>query len=415
MSMTTRPEVPAGRHLVAVGQQHLGPPAGHRVAHRARLDRAQDVGVPAVDDRHAELGLPVVVADGHPEDALGPGDHLRVQRLARARAHAQRQALRCVGLGRPQRPEDGRRGGEVGDAVVGQHLPAQLGSERRVQQDAAPAGHQRAENAVVQAVGPARVGGVPEDVVGPDVQAVLDVDLEGRERVDRHVHGFRRPGRPGRKDLDDRRGAPHPGRGIARRRRSHVGQGKVARCQLTRGAPRHHDLPEPFLRQVVGGVQLVALVGVAHHDLRRARHQTQRDGRRGEGGEQGHVDGAEAPDAQQEDDEVLALAHERGYPVTATDAQLGQPPGDSLGALLELPVGDVGAGQVGLDQGEGDGVCRVPVTEQLGSAGVGRGVGGQQVGRPAGRRGGRQVGCHGRHSRRRSGQGSRPQTLLRAY
>src|SRR5262245_64023688 len=102
--------------------------------------------MPAVADDHAELGLPVVIANRYAERGLGPRDEVGGERLTSARRAPKRNGF---GGGRvAQRAIDGRRGGEVRDLELLERRPRERGGKRRVQQDAAVAGRQRPDDRV---------------------------------------------------------------------------------------------------------------------------------------------------------------------------------------------------------------------------------------------------------------------------
>ena len=76
---------------------------------------------------HAQLGLAVGVVDRGAEGLLAPRHHLGVERLPGRRRVPEPEPGRRLRLGAAQRPEHGRRGGQVGDAEVGDDPPGRLG------------------------------------------------------------------------------------------------------------------------------------------------------------------------------------------------------------------------------------------------------------------------------------------------
>lgn len=178
------------RRHVPLLVQHLGGPAGQWPAHRTGRHRRSDGVGPGRRDDHAVLGLPVVVAHGHAEGLFRPGDDLGGERLPGGGGPPQPYPVRDrVGSG-PQAAVDRRRGREVGDTERRHDLPGQARAEAGVQQQAAASGRQRTEDRVVEAVRPARVGGVPEHVVLAHVEAELQIRLERRQRPDGNRHAL---------------------------------------------------------------------------------------------------------------------------------------------------------------------------------------------------------------------------------
>ncbi len=76
-----------------------------------------------IAQHHAQLGLAVVVVDGHPQVVGKPADHFRVQRLAGAADNTQLaldRARELLAAGNQQAIR-GRRAGQVGDPVFIDH------------------------------------------------------------------------------------------------------------------------------------------------------------------------------------------------------------------------------------------------------------------------------------------------------
>ncbi|MCY1177713.1 hypothetical protein D9M73_180320 [compost metagenome] len=121
-----------------------------------------------VAQHHAQLGLAVVVVDDHAEVVGEPADHFRVQRLAGAADDAQLALDRpgeLIAAGNQQTV--GRRGArEVGNPVLVDHPAGTFEGERAiVKGDWMPHRHGPGDT-VVNAVGPTRIGQVPEVVFG---------------------------------------------------------------------------------------------------------------------------------------------------------------------------------------------------------------------------------------------------------
>ena len=122
-----------------------------------------------VVDHHAELGLAVLIVDGHVEMGREPADHFGVQRFTGA-AHGAQLALHTGGGLRArgdQQAVGGRRACEVGDAVGFNDAIGALDGERAVVKGGGVAEQKRAGHRVIQAVGPAGIGDVPEPVLRP--------------------------------------------------------------------------------------------------------------------------------------------------------------------------------------------------------------------------------------------------------
>ncbi len=369
-----------GGGLVVVRGEHGARPARQRHAHGARAHVLTQRVVPRVDDEHPVLGLAVLVAHLDAELLGRPLDHLGGERLTGGRGSAERDVgRRDVPLG-PHGAVHGRRGREVGDVEVLQDRERQLRAVAGVQQQAPTADRQRAEDAVVEAVRPARVGTVPEHVVGPHVQARLDVLVERGQGAHRHDDALRGAGGAGGEQHDqagvrtgDRRGEAGLLGGGDR------GQVEVAVSGL--GAVRqagddHRD---------GDALELSALVRVGDDHLGVATGETHLDGRPRERGEQRHVDGTESPDPHEGEHQVRGLGHQRGHPVALAHAELGQRRGDLLALGPQLAVGDVPPGQVGVDDGEGDRLGGVAVAQELRGARTGDVVDFQQLLRRQGR------------------------------
>jgi len=98
-----------------------------------------------------------------------------------------------------------------------------------------------------------------------------------------------------------------------------------------------------------------------------------------ERGEQRYVHRAQPPDAEQGDQVLPALAHQRGDPVPGADAEPGEAGGERVRLGAQLAVGYVDTGQVRVDNGERDRVGVVAVAEDVGGTGVRRAVVGQPL------------------------------------
>ena len=103
----------------------------------------------------------------------------------------------------PQRAVDRRRGGEVGDAQLGQHPPGQGRVEAAFHEDEGATHRQRGGDAVPKSVGPPGVGTAPEHVVLAQIQAEFLIGHEGSERLVRHRHALGLAGGTRGEDLEE--------------------------------------------------------------------------------------------------------------------------------------------------------------------------------------------------------------------
>ena len=206
-----------------------------------------------------------------------------------------------------------------------------------------------------------RIGGVPEHVVGGDVEAEFHVGAERGQRANRHRNTLRHSGGTGGEDHDQGCVATADGcreSGLLRVEQST--QREIVR--LLRSTRDHHDRIRLF--------DLGPLILVGYDDFRRAGGEPQLDGRPGECGEQRDVDRAQAPDRQQGDDQILGLAHQGGDRISRLDTECGQCRRALLGPAPQLCVGQVRRRQVRIDDRERDRVRIVPVAEQFGRTGL---------------------------------------------
>lgn len=139
---------------------------------------------------HAGLGLAVVIHHRAAQRTLDPGDHLGIERLAGGAGHAQLQRLAGIveqarGL---HQPVSGGGGGKVGDTVTLHERQRTVGAEARFAEVRGHAQQQRPGDGVIKAVGPARVGHVPEAVALAQVDGEFHVEREGRHAGERHRH-----------------------------------------------------------------------------------------------------------------------------------------------------------------------------------------------------------------------------------
>ncbi len=194
---------------------------------------------------HAEFGLAVMVVDGGAEMLGEPADDLRVQRLPGAadRPQAPLHALGRLRAGRDEQPVGRRRPRQVGDAELRDGVVGALDGKGPVVVERGRQAHrERAGNRVVEPVGPARVGDVPEPVLVPQADGVAHVADEGRDGLEGNEERLGRA-RRARGEHDEERiveGAgrrrDRPGRAFSRRQKSTAASSSPA--STTARAPR---------------------------------------------------------------------------------------------------------------------------------------------------------------------------------
>lgn len=147
-----------------------------------------------VAQHHAQLGLAVVVVDGHAQFVGEPADHFRVERFARTADHPQAPLDRRGELmpGGDQQAVRRGRARQVGDAQFGDDPRAAFDAEGAIVEGGSMAQRQRAGDGIVQAIGPARVGQVPEVVFRAQVDGIAHVALERHNGSQRHFQRLRR-------------------------------------------------------------------------------------------------------------------------------------------------------------------------------------------------------------------------------
>ncbi|MCY1428680.1 hypothetical protein D9M71_445730 [compost metagenome] len=226
-----------------------------------------------VAQHHAQLGLPVVVVDGAAQALGEPADDLRSQGLAGTADSAQIALDGGFHLvtGGQQQAVGGGRAGQVGDAVFADDPAGALHGERAFVEGRGVAHGERTGHGVVQAVGPARIGQVPELVVRAQIHRITHVADEGDNGLQRH-----------RQRLGEARGAggEHQQEGIGALAQHRL---EVIRLALQFGleviAHCQHR------RHVFHFVQLAAVGKVGHHQLRAGAVHPVLDGLGPEGGE----------------------------------------------------------------------------------------------------------------------------------
>ncbi|MNQ87476.1 hypothetical protein D3C85_1027000 [compost metagenome] len=325
-----------------------------------------------VAQHHAQLGLAVMVVDGAAEALGEPADHLRGQRLAGA-ADGTQVAL-DGGFhfvpGGQQQAVGGGRTGQVGDAVFADDAASALHGETAFVEGGSVAQGQRAGDRVIEAVGPARIGQVPEVVLGTKVHRVTHVADEGDDGLERH--GQR---------LGEARGAggEHQQEGIGGLAHDRLEADRLA-LQLAPEVLAHGQ----HRRYAVHLNQLGPVGEVGDHQLRTRALYTVLDGLGAEGGEQRLVDGAGAPGAEDGDQQFRGARQQARDAIACPHAAAGQVVGETRGRFLELGEGPGGTLTIAPLPDQGDairvgmavtafdaGIEGVEATRQGGGSGTG--------------------------------------------
>ena len=326
------PRFPGGQ-LLALVVHHHHPMAGHRHAGGAFADRVTQRVV--VAQHHAQLGLAVVVVDGDAQFLGEPADHRRGERFAGTADGAQATAQRFHhrrAAGHHQ-AEGGGRAGQVGDAVFLDHPAGAFNGEAPGVEGGGMAQGQRAGDGVVQAIGPARIGQVPEPVVLAQAHRVAQVALEGEDRLERHRHRLGQAGGAGGEHHQKRR------LGIEHHRRMMVPagfqQGMEVAVVGAVGVHRDHRRP---------GFHLVEFfpIGPVGDDQAGVRglHPVL-DGLGSEGGEQRLVDRPQPPGGEHRDQQFHPPGQQAGHPVAGAHAPFRQHGGEAPGGVAQLLEGEL--------------------------------------------------------------------------
>ncbi|MNF91241.1 hypothetical protein D3C84_738350 [compost metagenome] len=202
---------------------------------------------------------------------------------------------------------------------------------------------QGAGDAEIDAVGPARVGQVPEGVLRAQVHRVTGVALEGDDGLERHRQRFRRAGGARGEHQQERVFAGQQHRfalgGI-------IGQfGPETVIALDDALPLGTGDGDDG-RAVGHFTQFRAIDRVGDHDLGAGAVQAMLDGFGAEGGEQRLVDRADAPGGEHGDQQFDVAWQETGDLVAFLHALGQQEVGKTRGLVLQLVEGVGRAGAV---------------------------------------------------------------------
>ncbi|MNE16883.1 hypothetical protein D3C80_1098430 [compost metagenome] len=281
----------AGRQLVGLLVQHDDAVPGNGKPRRAQVHRVLQAMV--VAQHHAQLGLPVMVVNGYPQLVGKPADHFRVERLAGATDHPQTALDRCAefAAGGDQQTIGGRRAGQIADGVFVDDPAGAFNAERAIEKGRGMAQCQRSGDGVVKAVGPARVGEIPEVVFRTQIDGIAHVALEGDDGTQRHFQRLGRAGGTGGEHQQERRVGTQQHRLAAitgsRQRRVEVDiTGSVPGTDANdRRTPMHI-------------VELAAVERIGDHYFGARLLQPVLDGFRSEGSEQRLINRTQAPGGQ---------------------------------------------------------------------------------------------------------------------
>ncbi|MNF57605.1 hypothetical protein D3C84_391390 [compost metagenome] len=285
----------AGWQLAALFVQHHHAVAGHGIAGGAKAYRMLQPMV--IAQHHAQLGLAVVIVDGAAQALGKPADHLRGQRLAGTAHRAQlalEQGLHLVPGGQ-QQAIGGGRAGQVADAVLADHPAGALDTESSLVEGGGVAHGQRTGHRVVETVGPAWVGQVPERLVLAQVHSIAQITDEGGDGLERHRHRLGQAGGAG---------GEHHQEGIlcaAQHRLEAVGLGFQLSPEIRLAAS---GVQRQQRRRVDHLVQFGAIGGVHHHQTGAGAGHAMLDGLGAEGGEQRLVDRAQTPSTEDGDQQL---------------------------------------------------------------------------------------------------------------
>ena len=347
------------RHLMPLVVHDRRRAAWERPSHRAGLDLHVDRV--EVADRQAELARAVVVHHRHAPLLAEEGDDLGVQRLAAAArgAHAHRIASHRLGAERHEAAQQGRRRGEVRHAGVMEAHERALGRGRRLLKGHGHA-HGEREHVAHQPVAPAGVPGGPEDVVGPQIDAVAHARVDGEQEVGGDLDTLRRARRPGGVEEHRRIVAPDP-RGLASVRLGGHGRLEARGAGRALAGPGHHD-------EVCAAGQRIRNVArmlpVRAQDPGAAMRHAVRDRVGAEAGEDRHVDRARLPHAEHDDE---GLGHARQIArdaVSAVDSEGLQEICEPIAEPAELAKGVRAMGSVHAEPGKRRSVARRVAIDQ---------------------------------------------------
>ncbi|MNH68750.1 hypothetical protein D3C73_208370 [compost metagenome] len=279
-----------------------------------------------------------MVVDDHAEVVGEPADDFRVQRLAGAADDAQLALDRLgefVATG-DQQAISGGRTGEVGDAVFVDHPAGAFEGERPIVESDWMAHRQRPGDAEVDAVGPTRIGDVPEGVFGTQVYGIAGVTLERDDGFERYRQRFRRAGGAGREHQQKRIFASQQYRfadiGI-------IGQFGPEAEVATDDALAFRAANGNEGRAVSDFGEFRPVDRIGDHNFGAGAVQAMFEGLGAEGGEQWLIHRADAPGGEHGDEQFDVARQQAGDLVTLLHALGEEEVGETRGFVLELAEG----------------------------------------------------------------------------
>ena len=333
----------AGWQLLMVVIQHHDAMPWRGKTRRADMHRMRQTMV--IAQHHAQLGLAVMVVDGHAQVVGEPADHLRVQWLAGAADDAQLALDRTGELFATGNQQPIRRGrtGQVGDRVFIDDPAGAFQSERAIVEGNRVPHGQRPGHAEIDAIGPPRVGNVPERVLGAQVHGVAHIALERDDGLERYRQRLGRAGGAGGEHQQERLLCAQQHRLAVRRVIGQFGpEAVVAPHDTFAFGPGDCDDG-----RAVGDLRQLGTVHCIGDYQRCARAVQAMFNRLGsERGKQRLIDRADAPRCQHDHQQFGSARQQARHFVTALDALGQQEVGETCGLLLQFGKGRGGAAPV---------------------------------------------------------------------
>ncbi|RMP74958.1 hypothetical protein ALQ17_01888 [Pseudomonas fluorescens] len=288
-----------------------------------------------IAQHHADFGLTVMIMDDHAGLFGKPTDDLWVERLAGAADHTQLTPRRAGELRarRDQQAIGRRRAGQVADRVFFDDPAGGVHRESAVIEQRGVAARQRAGDRVIQAIGPTRVGQVPETVVFAQIDRFTHVALEGQEGAQGHLQRLGRPRGSGGAHQQKRCTGVQQLR-CALRRVLIQRTPEVVIARMRRGTVGHDDG-----RAVADIIQLGAVEGIGHDPACLRTTQALLDGLGSEGGKERLVDRADAPGPQNGDQQFNRTGHQARDTISRLDALLAQKIAETRRVVLQFAEG----------------------------------------------------------------------------
>ena len=326
-----------------------------------------------IAQHHAQFGLAVMVVNDHAKVIGEPTDHFRVQRLAGAADDTQ---LAFDRLGELVAPGDQQaisrwRSGEVGDPVLVDHPAGAFQGERAIVEGDRVAHRHRPGDTKVDAVGPTRVGDVPERVFGAQIHGIPGVTLECDDGLEWHRQRFRRAG--GARGEHQQKGV-FTGQQHRFADIGEVGQfGPEAVIAMDNALPL--GAADGDDGRAVGDFrEFRAVDRIGDHHFGAGAAQSMFDGFRPEGREQRLIDRANAPGGEHGNQQFDVTWQQAGDLVALLHALGQQEVGETRGLVLQVAEGVGRAGAVAAFPEQRD-----PTRQGMPVAALDAGVEGSQI------------------------------------